>query len=269
MIITICVHTRIGVKQSVLSICQSVSQKRFKRISWSKWCIYYCTSERAVQENIQLKASSIGLTLQRANTEAENQMFSCTAWSKHTTHCHPVLASLIDRPGSDWGRNSSIKPISRSQAAFCCLWYIWHHPISKCRFYSNLLMREYTYHSTYLAMHLSLVLILSRSKASSAVVVSFPGSSPTFCQWGYTVVGKLRLRLLLWSGIHTVHLPGCSKSIATNNNWSRTCGRVNNRYVHGGQFKYAIFCWTAIVSESKQTINEGKNEHSLCSDSGM
>ena len=36
--------------------------------------IYYCTSGRAVQQNIRFKAGSIGPTIGRANTEAENRI---------------------------------------------------------------------------------------------------------------------------------------------------------------------------------------------------
>jgi len=39
-------------------------------------------SGRAVQENIQFKVGSIGPAIRRANTEAENQIFSCTARPK-------------------------------------------------------------------------------------------------------------------------------------------------------------------------------------------
>ena len=47
-------------------------------------CIYnyYCTSGRAVQKNIRFEAGSIGPTVGRPNTEAENRIFSCTAWPK-------------------------------------------------------------------------------------------------------------------------------------------------------------------------------------------
>ena len=48
-------------------------------ITYNNNIIYYCTSGRAVQENIRFKAGSIGPTVGRANTEAENQIFSCTA----------------------------------------------------------------------------------------------------------------------------------------------------------------------------------------------
>ena len=41
--------------------------------------IYYCTSGRAVQENIRFKAGSIGPTVGRANKDDENRIFSCTA----------------------------------------------------------------------------------------------------------------------------------------------------------------------------------------------
>jgi len=44
--------------------------------------IYYCTSGQAVQENIRFEAGSIGPTIGRANTEAENRIFSCTARPK-------------------------------------------------------------------------------------------------------------------------------------------------------------------------------------------
>jgi len=44
--------------------------------------IYYCTSGRAVQEYIQFEAGSIGPTVGRANIEAENRIFSCTARPK-------------------------------------------------------------------------------------------------------------------------------------------------------------------------------------------
>jgi len=43
---------------------------------------YYCTSGTAVQEKIWFKAGSIGLTVGRANTEAENRIFSCIARPK-------------------------------------------------------------------------------------------------------------------------------------------------------------------------------------------
>jgi len=49
--------------------------------SWTVY-IYYCTSRRAVQENIRFKAGSIGPTIGRANTKAENQILSCTARPK-------------------------------------------------------------------------------------------------------------------------------------------------------------------------------------------
>ena len=44
---------------------------------------HYCTSGRAVQENVWFEAGSIGLTKsERANAEVENQIFSCIAQSK-------------------------------------------------------------------------------------------------------------------------------------------------------------------------------------------
>ena len=39
--------------------------------------IYYCTSGRVVRENIQFKAGSIGPTVGRANTKAENRPKEC------------------------------------------------------------------------------------------------------------------------------------------------------------------------------------------------
>jgi len=50
--------------------------------------IYYCTSGRAVQENIRFKAGSIGPTVGRANTKAESRIFSCTARPKE---CNNIL----------------------------------------------------------------------------------------------------------------------------------------------------------------------------------
>jgi len=47
-----------------------------------KTSTYYYTSGRAVQENIRFEAGSISPTIGRANTEAENRMFSCTARPK-------------------------------------------------------------------------------------------------------------------------------------------------------------------------------------------
>ena len=44
--------------------------------------VYYFMSGRAVLQNIRFKAGSIGPTVGRANTEAENQIFSCTARPK-------------------------------------------------------------------------------------------------------------------------------------------------------------------------------------------
>ena len=44
--------------------------------------IYYCTSGRAVQENIWFKAGSIGPSVGRANTEAKNRIVSCTTRPK-------------------------------------------------------------------------------------------------------------------------------------------------------------------------------------------
>ena len=41
-------------------------------------------SGRAAQENIQFKAGSIGPTVGRANTKAENRIFSCTARPKES-----------------------------------------------------------------------------------------------------------------------------------------------------------------------------------------
>ena len=44
--------------------------------------IYYCMSGRAVQENVQFEAGSIGPTVGRSNTEAKNRVFSCAARPK-------------------------------------------------------------------------------------------------------------------------------------------------------------------------------------------
>ena len=44
--------------------------------------VYYCMSGRAVQENIQFEASSIGQTIGRDNREAENKKLSCSARPK-------------------------------------------------------------------------------------------------------------------------------------------------------------------------------------------
>ena len=53
--------------------------------------IYYCTSGRAVQENIRFEACSIGPTVGRANTEAENQIFSFTGRPKE---CNSINMTL-------------------------------------------------------------------------------------------------------------------------------------------------------------------------------
>ena len=55
--------------------------------------IYYCTSGRAVQENIRFKAGSIGPIVGRTNTEAENRISSCTARPKE---CNNILYLLYD-----------------------------------------------------------------------------------------------------------------------------------------------------------------------------
>jgi len=47
---------------------------------------------RAVQENIQFKAGSIGPTIGRANTEVENRIFSCTARPKE---CNNIFIMTI------------------------------------------------------------------------------------------------------------------------------------------------------------------------------
>ena len=43
-------------------------------------------SGKAVQENIWFEAGSISLTVGRANTEAENRIFSCTARHKESNN---------------------------------------------------------------------------------------------------------------------------------------------------------------------------------------
>ena len=45
----------------------------------SELCAHYGMSGRVVQKNIQFKAGRIGSTVRRANTEAMNWLFSCTA----------------------------------------------------------------------------------------------------------------------------------------------------------------------------------------------
>jgi len=55
--------------------------------------VYYCTSGRAVQENIRFEAGSIGPTVGRANTKAENQIFSCTAQPKECNNIFIIWPS--------------------------------------------------------------------------------------------------------------------------------------------------------------------------------
>ena len=65
------------------------------------WChinyinIYYSMSGRAAQENIQFKAGSIGPTIGRANTEAKNRIFSCTAQAKECNYDSTQSATPI------------------------------------------------------------------------------------------------------------------------------------------------------------------------------
>lgn len=62
--------------------------------------MYYCTSGRALQENIWFKADSIGPTVGSANAEANKIIFSCTACLRsmcnnniyYMTHCCTELA---------------------------------------------------------------------------------------------------------------------------------------------------------------------------------
>ena len=54
--------------------------------------IYYCTSGRAVQENIQFETGSIGPSVGRANSEAENRIFSCTARPKECDNIVIIMA---------------------------------------------------------------------------------------------------------------------------------------------------------------------------------
>ena len=48
-------------------------------------------SGRAVQENIRFEASSIGQTVGRDNTEAENQIFSCNARHKECDNIFNII----------------------------------------------------------------------------------------------------------------------------------------------------------------------------------
>ena len=52
-------------------------------------------SGRAAQENIQFKAGSIGPTIGRANTEAKNRIFSCTAQAKECNYDSTQSATPI------------------------------------------------------------------------------------------------------------------------------------------------------------------------------
>jgi len=57
--------------------------------------IYYCTSGRAVQENIRFKACSIGPTVGRANTKANNRIFSCTARPKECDNIFIICDNIF------------------------------------------------------------------------------------------------------------------------------------------------------------------------------
>jgi len=75
----------------------------------------------AVQENMRFEAGSIGLTIGRANTEAENQIFSCTA---RTKECNNILYDelLLNRLDSSsqqkWWHQTYIQPFQGGRLQF-------------------------------------------------------------------------------------------------------------------------------------------------------